>query len=217
MKLYTYWRSSSAWRVRIALAYKGIEHDVMPVHLLRDGGEQHHADFLAKNLLGQVPVLELSPPPAPVFLTQSLAIIEYLEELHPEPPLLPSEPLARAAARSLAEIVNSGIQPFQNSGVLRHLERAAPELDRKQWLRHFIGRGLGALERAAEAHSGSFLVGDAPSVADVCLVPQLYSARRFGVTTDVYPTLCRVEVECLRLDAFRDSRPEAQPDAEIVA
>lgn len=217
MKLYSHWRSSSAWRVRIALAHKRVEHAVVPVHLVRDGGEQNQPEFLDKNLLGQVPVLELAAAAKPAFLAQSLAIIEYLEEVYPRPPLLPADPLARARARSLAEIVNSGIQPFQNIGVLRHLKGVAPDLDQAAWIRHFITRGLGVLEAAAQVHGGRFLVGDAPSVADVCLVPQLYATRRFGVATDAYPALVRVEAECLRLEAFANTRPETQPDAEVVA
>jgi len=210
VKLSTYWRSSSAWRVRIGLAYKGIEHELVFVHLLREGGEQLRPEFAETNPMAQVPVLEVERPGGVFRLTQSLAILEYLEELQPDPPLFPKTPELRARARELAEIVNSGIQPFQNLRFTRELTAAGID-----WLpitRGYIATGLAALERHAAACAGRFLVGDAVSIADLCVVPQLYTARRFGVPVEAYPTLLRVEKACDELPAFQAAHPTAQPD-----
>ena len=214
MKLYTYFRSSSAYRVRIALAVKGIAYEPAFVHLLRGGGEQKLPQFLAKNPQGQVPVLELEHEGQTVYLAQSLAIIEYLEERYPDPPLLPSDLVQRARVRELAEIVNSGIQPFQNTGLTGYLASAAPELDKPAWFQHFIGAGLASLEARARACAGRFLVGDALSLADVLLVPQLYAARRLAVSLADCATLLRVEAACLAESAFASAHPDVQPDHE---
>lgn len=213
MKLYSYWRSSASWRVRIALAWKGIAHEYRAVNLVREGGEQYLPGYVAEiNPLSQVPVLEVDEGPPPRRIAQSLAIIEYLEERFPQPPLLPSEPWLRARARQLAEITNAGIQPFQNTPTLGYV-RDVLHGDEKAWLRHFLERGLRALEKTARETAGTFLVGAAPTVADVCLIPQLYSARRFDVPLDPFPTLVRVEAACSELPAFAAAHADRQPDA----
>ena len=211
MKLYSYWRSSSAYRVRIALELKGLRYEIVPVHLVRDGGEQHGPGFAAQNPMQQVPVLEVEDGGTSLRLTQSIAIVEYLDERFPQPPLLPAAPQSRARARELAEIVNAGIQPFQN---LSTLARLTPSLDGRAFARDFNERGLGALETLAATTAGKFLVGDDISVADVFLVPQLYAARRFGVKLDPFTTLLRVEAALLPLPAFEAAHPDRQPDAE---
>lgn len=214
MKLHTYWRSSSAYRVRIALSFKGLAYESVFVHLLREGGEQHRASFLAKNPLGQIPVLELTEGDTEAVLTQSVAIIEYLEERFPEPPLLPKDLLARARARELAQLIQSGIQPFQNLGTTDFLSEVAPELDKQRWFDRFIGRGLAILEERARTLSGRFLLGDQVSIADVLLVPQLYAARRLNVRLDPLPKLLAIEAHCLELPGFAAAHPDRQPDRE---
>lgn len=214
MKLYGYWRSSCTWRVRIALAYKGLAWDTAPVHLVRGGGEQRSPEYRAQNPMGQVPLLVIGEGSTPLLLTQSLAIIEYLDETQPEPPLLPSDAVGRARVRLLAEIINSGIQPLQNLPLLGAIERFADKATSQAWGRDVIAHGLTALEAHARHWAGSSLYGDAPSVADVCLVPQLYNARRFGVDLSAFPTLLRVEAALTALAAFNSTHPDHQPDAE---
>ena len=209
MKLYGYWRSSSTWRVRIALAWKAIPYENEPVNLIKSGGEQHTPAFREKNPIGQVPVLELDDGRR---LTQSMAILEYLEEHFPAPPLLPADPWQRARARQLAEMVNAGIQPLQNLALLQHV-KAVLSGEPDVWVRHFVGKGLAALESVAAEAPGAFLVGDAPSFADLYLVPQLYSARRYGVDLGPFPTLTRVEAACAALPAFQAAHADVQPDA----
>jgi maleylpyruvate isomerase len=211
MKLYGYWRSTSTWRVRIALGLKGLRYEYVPVHLGR--GEQWTDGFGAVNPRHEVPVLEVEEQGRLHHLAQSLAIIEYLEERHPAPPLLPREPLARARARQLAEMVNAGIQPLQNLIVMNHV-RDELHGDEKAWTRHWIARGLAALELAARETAGHFLVGDEVSYADVYLVPQLYAARRFDVALETCPTLTRVEATCSELPAFREAHASRQSDAD---
>ncbi len=212
MKLYGYWRSSSAWRVRIALLHKGLPFEYQPVHLVRDGGEQHGAGYRALNPMAEVPTLEIEDAGKIRHLGQSLAILAYLERMAPSPPLLPADPFAAARAWQLAEVVNAGTQPLQNSAVLLRVKNELRG-DEQAWARHFIARGLTALEALARDSAGRFLVGEAVSVADVCLVPQLYNARRYGVEVGAYPTLLAVEGSCLALPAFVDSHPDRQPDA----
>jgi maleylpyruvate isomerase len=212
MKLYGYWRSSSTWRVRIALVYKRIDYQYDPVHLVRDGGEQHAPRFQAINPMGEVPVLEVERGGAVRRLSQSLAIIDYLERTVPEPSLCPADAFLAARTRQLAEMVNAGIQPLQNSGVLARV-RDQLRGDEAAWARHYIGRGLAALELVSQETAARYLVGDAPTLADVCLVPQLYNARRFAVELAPFPTLLRAEAACLQLPAFADSHPDRQPDA----
>jgi maleylpyruvate isomerase len=215
MKLYTHWRSSSAYRVRIGLALKGLSYEASFVHMVRAGGEQHLPEFRSKNPRGQIPVLQVPQNGEPaVELIQSLAILEYLEEQYPAPALLPKEPFARARAREYAHLICSGLQPFHNTGTTNYLKTHAPELDQASWVAHFVSAGLAALEARTLTSAGRFLVGDAVSLADVLLVPQLYASRRFGVPLDAYPTLLRVDAECAKLDAFAAAHPDRQPDRE---
>jgi maleylpyruvate isomerase len=216
MKLYTHWRSSSAYRVRIGLVLKGLSYESSFVHMVRGGGEQHRPEFRSKNPRGQIPVLEIPQDNGapPVELIQSLAILEYLEEQHPAPALLPKEPFARARAREYAHLICSGLQPFHNTGTTSYLTAHAPDLDQPSWVAHFVSAGLAALEARAGESAGRFLVGDDVSLADVMLVPQLYASRRFGVALDAYPTLLRVDAECAKLDAFAAAHPDRQPDCE---
>lgn len=213
MRLYNYWRSSASWRVRSALHLKGIAFEYVPVHLVQ--GEQRSAEHQARNPMEQVPALELElPGRGRVVVTQSLAIIELLDELHPEPALLPRDPYLRARARELAEIVNAGIQPHQNltpMGRIDALQAGAGKLH----ARHFNDVGLAAYEARAKDVAGRFSVGDSPSIADLCLIPQIYSARRFEVP-DLearFPLLMRIEAACNALPAFQAAHPDAQPDA----
>jgi len=161
-------------------------------------------------------VLELEGDSGPIYLSQSLAILEYLEECHPEQPLLPKSPLARARARELAELVNAGIQPLQNLPVVDRV-RDVLHGDPKAWIHFFVRRGLVALERRAKLTAGAFMLGDAPSIADVCLLPQLYGARRFEVPLDELDTLLRVEAHALALPRWENAHPDRQPDAELIA
>jgi maleylpyruvate isomerase len=214
VKLYTYWRSTSAWRVRIALAWKGIPHETEAVPLTGEGARQNTEAFRALNPSAQVPVLVLDEAGEGGHerrITQSMAILEFLEERWPSPPLLPNDPWLRARARLLAEIVNSGIQPLQNLATTERLREMGG--DPAAWRIHFIARGLEALERAAAETARRFLVGDAPSFADITLVPQLYNARRFDIALAPYPTLTRIDETCRALPAFAAAHPDAQPDA----
>jgi maleylpyruvate isomerase len=208
MKLYSYWRSSASWRVRIALAYKNIPYEYIPVHLVKDGGQQHSADYRTLNPMEQVPTLILDHG---LRLSQSMAILEYLEETVPQPALLPSDPYARGVARQLAELVNSGIQPFQNHATTGELTNLGVEP--KGFVRTFIARGLAALAASAQSSAGQFLVGDAPTFADVCLVPQLNAARRHEVDLGEWPLLVRVEEACNQLPSFQAAHADRQPDA----
>jgi maleylpyruvate isomerase len=208
MILYDYWRSSSAWRVRLALHVKGIPFERRVVNLIKDGGEQHAADFAALNPSRQVPVLVTDDGRT---IAQSMAIIGYLEDRFPAPALLPTDPWLRARARQLAEMVNAGIQPLQNLSVLNRVE--AGGLDRDEWARHFIARGLASLETAAQATAGTFLVGEALSLADVYLIPQLYNARRWKIDVAPFPTLSRIDATCADLPAIAAAHPDAQSDA----
>jgi maleylacetoacetate isomerase len=213
MKLYTYYRSSAAYRVRIALNLKAIAYESLPRHLSRGGGEQREPAFLALNPQGLVPVLE----DAGSTLTQSLAIIEYLEETHPEPPLLPRAPLLRARVRSLALAIACDIHPLNNLRVLNYL-RASLGIDAAAvdaWYRHWIACGFAALEEEARRSAGDqrHLVGAAVTLADVCLVPQMYNARRFGCDLEPYPTLRAISAHLESLPAFARAAPEAQADA----
>lgn len=211
--LRSYFRSSASWRVRIALNYKGLPYETVPVHLLREGGEQHGDEHRHLNPMEQLPVLLIDGTP----LAQSLAILEYLEEVHPEPSLLPRDPLARARVRQLAEIVNSGIQPVQNLFVMQQLgaQLGADRQAQQAWSRFFIERGLRALEALVAAYGGIYSVGDGISIADVCLVPQLYNARRFSVDLSHMPRLTAIEGRLASLPAFVAAHADHQPDAEV--
>jgi len=213
LRLHTYWRSSAAYRVRIALNLKGLAAEQVPVHLLRDGGEQHAPGYRAVNPQGLVPVLQHGQR----IVRQSMAIIEYLDEAFPEPPLLPATVRERARVRALAQLVACDIHPLGNLRVLQYLEREfqATPAQREAWIRHWLALGLAALEPllAEDPSTGTFCDGERPTLADCLLVPQLYNARRFGLDLEPYPTLRRIEAHCLALEAFRRAAPEAQPDA----
>jgi maleylacetoacetate isomerase len=210
LTLYTYWRSSAAWRVRLALAWKGLSATTIAIELRR--GEQSSADYLAHNPQGLLPLL-IDDGAA---IAQSLAIIEYLEELHPAPPLLPSTPLGRARVRAAALIVAADIHPLNNLRVQTYLKSPLgldqPAIDR--WGCHWVASGLAALEAFAAEHGGGFLYGDALSMADLCLVPQLYNARRVAVDLAACPRLLAVEARVLALDFAAGAHPDAQADAD---
>jgi len=213
--LTSFWRSSCSWRVRIALAYKGLAHKISTIHLQRDGGEQFTAAYREKNPMSQVPLLEIkgNGSEKPYLLSQSMAVMEYLEEVYPDPPILPSSPIDRARVRQIAEIINSGIQPLQNSATMKKVEAAGG--DKASWAKYWIEDGLGKLERqTAEFGNTRFLVSDSPTIAEFCLVPQLYGARRFGCEVNGWPRLLEVEARCLTLPAFESTCPENQLDAE---
>ncbi len=211
LRLYSYWRSSSSWRVRIALGLKGLAYEYAPVNLL--AGEQFREEHLARSPLGQVPVLELEEEDGrKAHLVQSMAILHWLDERFPDPPLLPSDRLGRARVRALAEHVNSGIQPYQNNAVLKMVRALAPEKD-QEWAATFIALGLDGLERTLRDTAGRFAYGDAPGLADCYLVPQVYGARRFRVDLAAYPIVRRVEEACNALAPFQAAHPDRQPDA----
>lgn len=214
MKLHTYFRSSAAFRVRIALNLKGLPFDAVPVHLLRDGGEQHRDTYRALNPLCVVPVLQ----DGPLVLTQSLAIIEYLEETHPQPALLPATPAERARVRAIALAIACDIHPVNNLRVLQYLKgplgHAQDEVD--AWYRHWVQLGLSAVEQLLADHpqTGRFCHGDTPGLADCCLLPQVFNARRYGCPLDAMPTLQRIAAACEALPTFVAALPANQPDAE---
>jgi maleylpyruvate isomerase len=212
MKLYSYWRSSCSWRVRIALNLKGLHYTYEAVHLLKDGGQQNSEAYRAVNPMRTVPTLEFEEGGVVRRLSQSLAILEYLEERYRTPALLPAEPLLRARVRMLSEMVNSGIQPLQNLAVLQWV-KGELKGDDKAFAAHWNARGLAALEAAVKETAGTYCVGDTVSFADICLVPQLHGGRRFGVDLTPYPTLTRIEAACDKLPAFQAAHPDRQPDA----
>jgi maleylacetoacetate isomerase len=213
LRLHTYFRSSAAFRVRIALNLKGLPYEAVPVHLLRDGGEQHRPEFAALNPARLLPVLQ----DGATALTQSLAIIEYLEERYPSPPLLPADATGRARVRALALLIACDIHPLNNLRVLRYLEAECAQSDaqRQLWARHWIGVGFHALEAmlAAGAMTGAFCHGETPTLADCCLVPQVFNAQRLHCALEEYPTLRRINEHCMRLRAFANAAPGAQADA----
>jgi maleylpyruvate isomerase len=198
--------------VRIALALKCVAYDNVPVHLVRGGGEQFSPDFVRHSPLAQVPVLELEAGGVTRRLTQSVAIIEYLEETIPRPPLLPATPFERARCRELVELVNSGIQPLQNRYVLQRLGQGG--MDGQAFGREFIARGLVALEAKVQGSAGDTLRGGSVTLADVYHVQQLYNARRFAVDLSAFPSLVRVDAALSALPAFVQAHPDRQPDAE---
>jgi maleylpyruvate isomerase len=211
VKLYSYFRSSAAYRVRIALNLKGIAYETAPVHLIKDGGHNKRPEFRAVNPQMRVPVLVT---PAGDTLIQSLAIIEYLDETHPEPPLLPKDPLGRAKARALADLIACDIHPLNNTGPLRYLKNAMGQEQSAidAWYHHWILSGFEALEVLLEA--APYACGKAVTLADVCVVPQVANARRLKVPLDRFPKIVAVDAACVALPAFERARPENQPDAE---
>jgi len=213
LDLYSYFRSSAAFRVRIALNLKGLDANLVPIHLLRDGGQQLLPAYRSLNPDGLVPLLVDQG----VALHQSLAIIEYLEETHPTPPLLPSTPLDRAYVRALAQSIACDIHPLNNMRVLKYLKRLnVDDAARDEWYRHWIEVGFQALEirLARDTRTGDFAFGDSPTMADLCLVPQVFNAKRFSVDLDAFPVIRRIAEHANGLPAFQDAAPAAQPDAE---
>jgi maleylacetoacetate isomerase len=214
LKLYSYFRSSAAYRVRIALNIKGLAYETVPVHLTRRGGEQLAPGYRKLNPQALVPVLQDGGR----LLTQSLAIIEYLDEVHPQTPLLPKDPAARARVRALALAVACDLHPLNNLRVLNYLTGPMGLGDdaKQTWYRHWIAEGLGALEAslASDRETGRFCHGDMPGLADCCLVPQLANAYRFKCDVAPYPTLLKIEKNCQALEAFQRAAPDKQPDAD---
>jgi maleylacetoacetate isomerase len=211
MKLYTYFRSSASYRVRIALAYKGLAPDAAYVNLPK---KEHQADaFRAVNAQALVPALEEGGR----VLIQSLAIMEYLEETHPEPPLLPQGPLDRAYVRAVAQIIACEIHPLNNLRTLRHVKQSYKLDDDgvNTWYRYWVADGFGMLEGylAREGRAGRYCYGDMVTIADCCLVPQVFNAQRYECDLRPYPTIVRVFGECMKLDAFSSTQPSGQPDA----
>ena len=208
MRLYDYWRSSAAYRVRIALNFKELVYEQVPVDLR--AGAQRAPDFLEINPQGLVPVLE----DAGVRLTQSLPILNYLEERYPTPALLPKDAPGRATSRAIAVAIACEIHQLNNLRVLQYLERelGLGEAQRLAWYRHWMAEGLGPIEAMLARSAGAFCVGDAPSLADCCLVPQVYNARRYQCDLDPYPTIRRIDERCRELEAFAQAAPERQPD-----
>ena len=212
MKLYSYFRSSASYLVRIALNLKKIPHETDFVHLLKNGGEQRSAAYAAVNPQKLVPALATEEG---VF-TQSLAIIEYLEETHPETPLLPATAAERARVRAIAQLMACDIHPLNNLRVLQYLQNhlQADEAAKNAWYAHWIIEGFDALEQLLQSpQTGRFCHGDTPTLADCCLVPQVYNAQRFKVDLGAYPEISRINAECMRLPEFAAAAPENQPDA----
>src|SRR5579859_7177672 len=201
MELFTYFRSSAAYRVRIALNLKGIKAEPHFVHLTKDGGQQHKPEYRNVNPQGFVPALVDQGR----VLTQSIAIIEYLEETHPHPPLLPKDALGRARVRAMAMIIAADIHPLQNTRIMKYMENELKqdEAARKRWIQRWISEGFTALEKmlAGNPATGEFCHGDTPTMADVLLVPQMFSSRRFGVDLEPFPTLRRIDEHCQLLKA----------------
>ncbi|XP_067336960.1 maleylacetoacetate isomerase isoform X3 [Channa argus] len=198
--LHGYFRSSCSWRVRIAFALKGIEYDQVPVNLIRDGGQQLTEQYKELNPMQQVPAVEIDG----VTLSQSLAVIQYIDETRPGPRLLPVDPIKRAQVRLISDLIASGIQPLQKIGA-----------EKVQWAQHFIDRGFQALEPILRQTAGKYCVGDEISMADICLVPQVYNAERFKVDVSQYPLIKRLHQTLLEIDAFKMSHPSCQPDTPV--
>jgi maleylacetoacetate isomerase len=210
--LYSYFRSSAAYRVRIALNLKHIDYEIRPIHLLRNGGEQFKADYLALNPQGRVPALVVGD----TVLTQSSAIIEYLEETYPSPPLLPTNPMARAYVRSITQIIACDIHPLNNLRVLGYL-KGSLKIDFEQaWRTHWIQEGFATIEQLMQKNDfwGRFSYGDTPSMADTFLIPQVYNALRFGCEMTSFPLISGIYQNCMQETAFLNAAPENQPDTE---
>lgn len=209
--LYSYWRSTCSWRARIALAMKGIEYEYIPINLLQ--GQQKTEDYLKINPFGQVPTLYIDGH----YLSQSLAIVEYLEETRSNQGLsyLPRDPFQRALVREVSQMIACGTQPLQNLGVLAKIGQDYGEAEKKKWAQHWIKAGLDALEKKLKMiHSnGQYCVGGSATMADICLIPQLYNSRRFEVDLSPYPTLLSIEAHCSSLPYFQKAHPDQQPDA----
>lgn len=215
LTLYGYWRSSAAYRVRIALNLKGLAYRQVPVHLVRDGGEQHGEAYRALNPQGLVPLLvDEENGGAPI--AQSLAIIEYLEEIFPVPAILPADPVERAQVRALALHLACDVHPLNNLRVLQYLSRelGVDDAAKNAWYRHWVAAGLAAVEQGLAAYGDTFSLGTRPGYLEACLIPQVYNARRFDCDLDAYPRILALTARCEALEAFRHAAPDAQPDAQ---
>jgi maleylacetoacetate isomerase len=211
VKLYSYFRSSAAYRVRIALNFKGMPYDMVSIHLTKDGGQQRKPDFIAVNPQMRVPALALD---SGEMLTQSLAIIEYLDDIQPEPALLPVDAMARAKVRAVAQMVACDIHPLNNLIALQYLKHTLKheQADIDAWYHHWVIEGFKAIE--AMISPGPYACGAQVTLADMCLVPQVFNARRLKVQLDAFPKIVAADAACLKLPAFEKARPESQPDAE---
>lgn len=212
LKLYGYWRSSAAYRVRIALNLKGLPFENLPVHLVKDGGQQHSAEYRALNPQGLVPLLVDGDQR----IGQSLAIFEYLEEIFPLPPLLPDDPADRARVRSLALHIACDVHPLNNTRVLQYLSGTLGVDDeiKGEWVRHWITTGLSGVEQGLASFEGKLSLGGRPGYLEACLIPQVYNARRFSCDLTAYPRILEMVARCEDLEAFRNAAPEVQPDAQ---
>lgn len=214
LKLYSYFRSSASYRVRIALELKGLPYEYVPVHLVKEGGQQLKPEYRAISADALVPTLIDGDHT----LQQSLAIVEYLDEVHPEPKLLPGTALDRAYVRGLALEIACEIHPLNNLRVLKYLKHTVgtPEETKDAWYRHWIELGFGSLQTNLErgGKAGRFCFGDTPTLADICLVPQVFNAQRFNIDVSRFPVIAKIYEACMELPAFQRAQPESQPDAE---
>jgi maleylacetoacetate isomerase len=210
--LYSYWRSSCSWRVRIALNHKGIEYKTTAIHLVKEGGQQLKDDFAKLNPMQRVPALEFEADGKHQVLVESMAICEFLEEVFPEKSLLPKDSVLRGKARAICSEIASGIQPLQNLSVLNHVEKLG--FNKSEWAKEYITKGLTALEKLVEETKGKYCVGDEVTLADAFLVPQLYNARRFNVDVAAFPNIQEIEKNLSEVEAFISAHPDKQPDAE---
>ncbi|XP_076017776.1 maleylacetoacetate isomerase isoform X1 [Genypterus blacodes] len=204
--LHGYFRSSCSWRVRIAFALKDIEYDQVPVNLIKDGGQQLTEEYKALNPMRQVPAVEIDG----ITLSQSLAVIQYIDETRPGPRLLPADPKKRAQVRMISDLIASGIQPLQNLYVIQKVGA-----EKVQWAQHFLERGFQSLEPLLKQTAGKYCVGDEISMADICLVPQVYNAERFKVDMGQFPTIQRLNQSLMEMEAFKVSHPSCQPDTPV--
>ncbi len=214
LTLYGYWRSSAAYRLRIALNLKAVPYEKVSVNIAPDASVQKSAEFQSINPQSRVPVLKVGE----TYLTQSMAILEWLEETYPQPALLPTDPILRAECRAFADLIACDIHPINNLSVLQALKHdfaASPE-QISDWYAHWIKIGFFALEKCAEKSRGPFLFGEAPGLAEICLIPQIYNAHRYKVDMQVFPHLAAIDTKCLALEAFDRARPEHQDEARSV-
>ncbi|SDK61145.1 maleylacetoacetate isomerase [Pseudomonas indica] len=217
LTLYSYWRSSAAYRVRIALNLKGLVYRQVPVHLVKDGGQQHAAEYRALNPQELVPLLvDAGSGAGEARIAQSLAILEYLEEVFPVPALLPADPVQRAQVRALGLHIACDIHPLNNLRVLQYLsgQLGASDEAKNAWYRHWVDTGLAAVEEGLAAFAGRLSLGERPGYLEACLIPQVYNARRFDCDLTAYPRILEMVARCESLEAFRNAAPEVQPDAQ---
>jgi maleylacetoacetate isomerase len=211
LKLYTYWRSTAAYRVRIALNLKGLSYESVSVHLVKDGGQQFQPEYQALNPQGLVPALVTETG---AVINQSMAIMEYLDETYTNVSLLPNEAIAKAQCRAMAQMIVSDIHPLNNLRVLKYLKQDWSQQQVDQWYAHWIHQGFTALEEMLQSAQTMFMNADYPCVSDICLVAQIYNANRFNIPMDDYPRLRQINERCLKIKAFKEAQPEAQADMD---